>query len=62
MSKDRLLTVPEVAERLNVSIRWVRNQVFFGTIENIKIGRLVRIRESEVERILAEGTRERASS
>lgn len=55
---DRLMTVPEVAEYLKVSVptiwRWLRE----GTIAGIKIGKGRRIRWSEVARFEAEGPRE----
>jgi len=48
---DRLMTVPEVAEYLRVSVptiwRWLRE----GTIAGIKIGKSRRIRRSEVVRL-----------
>jgi excisionase family DNA binding protein len=55
---DRLMTVPEVAEYLRVSVptiwRWLRE----GTIPGIKIGKSRRIRWSEVIRFETGGRRE----
>ena len=55
---DRLMTVPEVAEYLKVSVptiwRWLRE----GTIAGIKIGKSRRIRWSEVVRFETGNPRE----
>lgn len=53
--RTKLLTVEEVAERLNVSVRNVRHQVFHRRIPIVKIGRLVRIEEAEVEALIDRG-------
>jgi excisionase family DNA binding protein len=45
----KLLTIEEVAERLGVSVRYVRHQVFQRRIAFVKIGRLVRIDAGELE-------------
>ncbi len=53
MTVDRLLTLPEVSERLGVPLstlyQWRYRRV---GLRGIKIGRHVRIRESELERFL----------
>ncbi len=55
---DRFLTPQQFADRLSIS-RWtVYAWLQEGKIESIKLGRLVRIRESEVERIVQEGLQE----
>jgi excisionase family DNA binding protein len=54
-SEDRLLTVPEVAERLACSRALVRRLGARGVLPRTKLGRLVRFRESDVARIVAEG-------
>jgi excisionase family DNA binding protein len=57
-TNDRLMTVPEVARHLRVSVptiwRWLRE----GTIAGIKIGKSRRIRWSEVVRFETDGPRE----
>lgn len=53
--QDRLLTVEEASERLNVSVRNVRHQIFRRRIAIVKIGRLVRIEESELEAFIDRG-------
>ena len=51
----RLLTVEEAAERLNVSVRNIRHQLYLRRIPIVKIGRLVRIEESELEAFIDKG-------
>jgi len=56
-SKERLLSPHELAERLSIS-RWtVYKMIGDGRIQSIKIGRLVRIPDSELLRIVEEGLR-----
>ncbi len=56
-SKERLLSPHELAERLSIS-RWtVYKMIGDGRIQSINISRLVRISESEVLRIVAQGLR-----
>ncbi len=56
-SKERLLSPHEVAARLSIS-RWtVYKMIGDGRIHSIKIGRLVRIPDSEVLRIVEQGLR-----
>jgi excisionase family DNA binding protein len=50
-----LLTIEEVAKRLNVSVRNVRHQIFHRRIPIVKIGRLVRIEEAEVDALIERG-------
>ena len=53
-----LLTPQEFAQRLSIS-RWTAYAwISEGRIQSVKIGRLVRIPESEVERIVQEGIQE----
>ena len=56
-SKERLLSPHELADRLSIS-RWtVYKMLGDGRIQSVKIGRLVRIPESEVTRIVKQGLR-----
>ena len=48
-----LLTVFEVAERLKVCVRTVRNYIKAGSLRVRRLGRAVRIEESELERFVA---------
>ena len=52
-----LLSVPEVAERLAIKESTVRAWLLRRRLEYVRVGRRsVRIRLSEVQRIIAEGT------
>ncbi len=58
-SSEKFLSPAEVAERLSIR-RWtVYAWISAGRIRSIKIGRLVRIPEAELERLLVQGERER---
>lgn len=58
ISENRFLTPKEFAARLSIS-RWtVYAWLQEGRIRSTKIGRLVRIPESEVDRLVQEGSRE----
>lgn len=54
-SDSKLLTVEEVAERLNVSVRNVRHHVYSRRLPIVKIGRLVRIDERDLEDFIDRG-------
>ena len=55
MQTQMLLTVPEFARRLTVTPSCVRRWIATRRIAFIKVGRLVRIPESEVDRIIESG-------
>jgi excisionase family DNA binding protein len=55
--EERLLTYREAAERLRASRSTVRRLVDAGALERVKIGRLVRLRAGDVERLIERGTR-----
>ncbi|MGE0190439.1 MAG: helix-turn-helix domain-containing protein [Planctomycetota bacterium] len=53
-----LLTIPDVASRLNVSVRTVRTWVAAGRLPVVRLGRrCVRVEPAEVERMLEEARR-----
>ena len=52
---ERLLTPEEVANKLAVSVKSVRNWLRQGKLKGIKVGRLWRIRESDLEEFLKMG-------
>ena len=52
---ERLLTPEEVAKKLAVSVKSVRNWLRQGKLKGIKVGRLWRIRESDLEEFLKMG-------
>jgi len=56
--QERLLSPQQFADRLSIS-RWTAYAwISEGRIKSVKIGRLVRIPESEVERLVQEGLQE----
>jgi excisionase family DNA binding protein len=56
-TRERLLSVPEFSESLRVTPACIRRWLLERKIAHVKIGRLVRIPESEADRILGEGLR-----
>ena len=51
-TKERLLTVREVAERLRVHPITVRRHIKAGRLQAVRVGRSVRVRESDLEAFL----------
>ena len=58
--KDPLLTVGEFANELRVTRACVRKWILTRKVGVVKVGRLVRLRSSELRRIVEEGSRPRA--
>ena len=54
----KLFTPKQFAERLSISRSTFYNWITEGLIKSAKIGRLVRIPESEVRRIVRQGAKE----
>ncbi len=54
-AQDRLLTPEEVADRLHISRLTVGNWLRSGKLKGIKVGRLWRVRESDLEAFLKGG-------
>jgi len=52
----QLLTVEEVAERLRVHPKTVRRMLARGELGRVTLGRAVRIREDELEQLVATNT------
>lgn len=52
---EEFLTVAEVAELLKLNQQTVRNWIDQGSLPALKVGRRVRIRRSDLERVLADG-------
>ncbi len=52
---SRLLTIEEVAELLNVSVRNVREQIYRRRLGIVKVGRLVRIEQDELADFIERG-------
>lgn len=55
VTKDKLLTVDEAAERLNTTARFPRRLIEERRITFVRIGRNVRIPESELEAFIVAG-------
>jgi excisionase family DNA binding protein len=53
----KLLTVSEFAEALGVTVACIRRWLLERKIASIRVGRLVRLPESELQRIVQEGFR-----
>ena len=57
---DEFLTVAEIAELLKLNPQTLRNWIDQGQLPAVRIGRRVRIRRSDFERLVAEGYSGRA--
>ena len=57
---ENLLTAGELAARLNLPESWVRTEERGGRIPSFRLGRYVRFKLRDVERTLAERSRQRA--
>jgi excisionase family DNA binding protein len=53
--EDSFLTVADVAEMLKLNQQTVRNWIDQGSLPAVRVGRRVRIKRSDFERVLAEG-------
>jgi excisionase family DNA binding protein len=56
IKNDELLTVFEVAEELNLSVGTVRAWVLSRKLASVRLGRAVRIPQSELARLISAGT------
>ncbi|MBO8140902.1 MAG: helix-turn-helix domain-containing protein [Firmicutes bacterium] len=54
---ERLLTLEEVAERLVVAPKTIRDWLREGKLRGLKVGKLWRVREQDLEAFLAEAER-----
>jgi excisionase family DNA binding protein len=61
-SEDSFLTVADVAEMLKLNQQTVRNWIDQGSLPALRVGRRVRIRRSDLERLLEEGRTARPAS
>jgi excisionase family DNA binding protein len=57
IEKTTLLSVQAFAEALGITVACARRWILIRKISHIKLGRLVRIPGSEVERLVREGLR-----
>jgi excisionase family DNA binding protein len=53
--EESFLTVAEVAEMLKLNQQTVRNWIDQGSLPALRVGRRVRIKRSDLERVLADG-------
>jgi excisionase family DNA binding protein len=53
--EDPLLTVAEVAEILRLNQQTIRNWIDAGSLPAVRLGRRVRIKRSDLDRVLAAG-------
>jgi excisionase family DNA binding protein len=60
--EESFLTVAEVAEMLKLNQQTVRNWIDQGSLPALRVGRRVRIKRSDFERVLAESYSARAGS
>ena len=60
--EESFLTVAEVAELLRLNQQTVRNWIDAGSLPAVRVGRRVRIKRSDLNRILRAGTRGHGSS
>ena len=58
-NRSQLLSVPQFSEKLGITVACTRRWLLEGKIAHFKVGRLVKIDQSEAERILSEGFRPR---
>ena len=54
---DEYLTVHEIADRLKLNQQTVRNWIDQGRLPAVRIGRRVRVRRADLDRVLAQGDR-----
>jgi excisionase family DNA binding protein len=59
---DQLLTVEAAAARLSCSVAAVRRWIYQRRLPVVKVGRLVRLRESDLQAFIAEGLRKASRS
>jgi excisionase family DNA binding protein len=60
LDDSEFLTVAEVAQTLKLNQQTVRNWIDQGSLPALRIGRRVRIRRSDFERLIAAGSTARA--
>lgn len=61
MTREKLLSVEEVAEEFQVTSQTIRNWIKSGALKAIKIGRAHRIRQEDVDELLARAQAESTS-
>lgn len=56
----QLLTIPEAAKALAVSVSMVEKLIAKRKLEAVKVGRCTRIRQDRIEKMVEKGTRKAA--
>ena len=54
MDQEKLLTLKEIAEQLNVKESWLKAMIFRNEIPYIKIGKHIRFGQSEIQKWVEE--------
>jgi excisionase family DNA binding protein len=62
LAEESFLTVAEVADMLKLNQQTVRNWIDQGSLRALRVGRRVRIKRSDLERMLEEGYRAGAAT
>jgi excisionase family DNA binding protein len=60
-SVGKVFTPEEVAERLSVSTKTIKDWLRTGKLKGVKVGRLWRVRESELEKFLERGKKKKVA-
>ena len=54
-NNDRLLSLKEAAEQLSVSPDFVRLRIRAGELPSLRMGRLIKVRQSDLDAVKREG-------
>jgi excisionase family DNA binding protein len=54
-TKDPLVSIPDSAYQLGISIHTIRSWVWQRKIESVRVGRAVRIRQSAIDAVIEAG-------
>ena len=58
LTTDRnLLTVDQAAEQLNTSVSFIRKRIYDRTLQHVKVGGCVRIRQRDIDSFIDKSTR-----
>jgi excisionase family DNA binding protein len=60
--QNKLISIAESSERLGVSTFTTRRLIKSGQLRAVRVGKRVLLRESEIERVIAEGCGRHASA
>lgn len=54
---EKLYSPPEAAAKLGVTVAWIRKRILLRKVAVVKLGKLVRLPESELTRLVEQGYR-----